>query len=149
MKEPAGKFIMDKYEIQRKTFTIVAVLMLLSFVSLLVVIPRLFQEVSQGELPQVAAIATLVGMGVHLLLFFGFWVGARLAKLRRRINREINLAAAVVLLFPGFIIMDGAFAYINQLLFVSIGMFLCAFFDLLAIVVSVAALIYLKPKKKK
>lgn len=140
---------MDKYEIQRKIFTIDAVLLLLSTVSLLVVIPRMNQEVSIGELPQVAATATLVGMGVHLLLFCVFLVGARLAKLRRRINREINLAAAVVLLFPGFMIMDGAFAYVNQLQFVAICMFLCAFFDLLAIVVSVAALIYLKPKKKK
>ena len=144
MKEPLEKFIMDKYEIQRRVFTIVAVLMLLSVVSLIAVIPRLFQEVSQGELPQVAAIATLVGMGVHLLLFIGFLVGARLAKLRRRINREINFAAAVVLLFLGGIIMDGAFAYVNQLPFVSIGMFVCAFCDLSAIVVSVAAMFYLK-----
>ena len=140
---------MDKFEIQRKVFTIVAVLMLLSVVSLIVVIPRMFQEVSQSELPKQAAIATLVGMSVHLLLFIGFLVGIRLTKLRRRINREINLAAAVVLFILGFIILDGAIAYINQLLFVSIGMFACGFCDLAAIVVSVAALFYLKPKKKK
>ena len=135
---------MDKYEIQRRVFTIVAVLMLLSVVSLIAVIPRLYQEVSQGELPQVAATATLVGMSIHLLLLFGFLVGIRLTKLKRRINREINIASAVVLLFLGGIIMDGAFAYVNQLTFVSIGMFVCAFCDLSAIVVSVAALFYLK-----
>ena len=140
---------MDKFEIQRKVFTIVAVLMLLSVVSLIVVIPRMFQEVSQSELPKQAAIATLVGMSVHLLLFIGFLVGIRLTKLRRRINREINIAAAVVIVLLGFVIMDGAFAYINQLLFLSIGMFLCVFFDFAAAVVSVAALFYLKPKKKK
>ena len=81
----------------------------------------------------------------HLLLFIGFLVGIRLTKLKRRINREINLASAVVLLILGFIIFDGAIAYVNQLLFVSIGMFLCVFCDLSAIVVSVAALFYLKP----
>ncbi len=140
---------MDKFEIQRKVFTIVAVLMLLSVVSLIVVIARMFQEVSQSELPKQAAIATLVGMSVHLLLFIGFLVGIRLTKLRRRINREINIAAAVVIVLLGFVIMDGAFAYINQLLFLSIGMFLCVFWDLAAVVVSVAALFYLKPKKKK
>ena len=139
---------MDKFEIQRKVFTIVAVLMLLSVVSLIAVIPRMFQEASQGEIPKQAVIATLVGMSVHLLLFFGFLVGIRLTKLRRRINREINLASAVVLLLLGFIIMDGAMAYINQLLFVSIGMFLCLFFDFAAVVVSVVALFYLKQKKK-
>jgi hypothetical protein len=140
---------MDKYEMQKRIFTIVAVLLLLSVVSLIAVIPRMFQEVSHDELPKQAAIATLVGMSVHLLLFIGFLVGIRLTKLRRRINREINLAAAVVLFILGFIILDGAIAYINQLLFVSIGMFLCGFFDLAAIAVSVAALFYLKPKKKK
>jgi hypothetical protein len=139
---------MDKFEKQRKIFTIVAILVLLSVVSLIAVIPRMFQEASQGEIPKEAAIATLVGMSVHLLLFFGFLVGIRLTKLRRRINREINLASAVVILLLGFIIMDGAIAYINQLLFVSIGMFLCVFCDLAAALVSVAALFYLKPKKK-
>ncbi len=134
---------------QRRIFTIVAVLLLLSVVSLIAVIPRMFQEVSHNELPKQAAIATLVGLTVHLLLFIGFLVGIRLTKLRRRINREINLAAAIVLFFLGFIILDGAIAYINQLLFVSIGMFLCGLCDFSAIAVSVAALFYLKPKKKK
>ena len=143
------KFIMDKFEKQRKIFTIVAILVLLSVLSLIVVILRMFQEASSGEIPKGAAIATLVGMGVHLLLFFGFLLGISLAKRRRRINREINLAAAVVILLPGFIIMDGAMAYINQLPFVSVGLFLCVFWDFAAVVVSVAALFYLKPKKKK
>jgi hypothetical protein len=137
---------MDKYEMQRRIFTIVAVLMLLSVASLIAVIPRMLQEASQGEIPKQAAIATLIGMSVHLLLFIGFLVGIRLTKRRPRINREINLASAVVLLLLGFIIMDGAFTYINQLLFVSIGMFLCVFGDFSAAVVSVAALFYLKPK---
>ena len=140
---------MDKFEIQRKVFTIVAVFLLLSAVSLIAVIPRMFQEASQGEIPKQAAIATIVGMSIHLLLFIGFLVGIRLTKLRRRINREINLASAVVILILGFVIMDGAMAYINQLLVVSIGMFLCVFWDFTAIVVSIAALFYLKPKKKK
>jgi peptidoglycan/LPS O-acetylase OafA/YrhL len=139
---------MDKFEKQRRIFTIVSVLLLLSVVSLIAVIPRMFQEVSQGEIPKEAAIATLVGMSVHLLLFIVFLVGIRLTKLRRRINKEINLAAAVVLFILGFIIMDGAMAYIDQLRFVSIGMFLCVLGDMAAVVVSVAALFYLKPKKK-
>ena len=108
----------------------------------------MYQEVSHDEIPKEAAIATLVGVGVHLLLFIGFSLGIGLAKRKRRINREINLAAAVVLFILGFIIMDGAMAYIDQLRFVSIGMFLCVLGDLAAVVVSVAALFYLKPKKK-
>ena len=139
---------MDKYEMQRRIFTIVAVLMLLSVISLIAVILRMLQEVSSGELPKEAAIATFVGMGVHLLVLIGILVGISLAKRRRRINREINLVTAIVLTFLGFIVMDGAVSSINNQLFISIGMFLCVFCDLAAVVVSVAALFYLKPKKK-
>ena len=139
---------MDTFEKQRKIFTIVAILVLLSVLSLIVVISRMLQETSSGELPKVAAIATLVGMGVHLLVLIGILVGIRLAKRRRRINREINLATALVLTILGFMVMDGAVANINKQLFISIGMFLCVFCDFAAILVSVAALFYLKPKKK-
>ena len=138
---------MDTFEKQRKIFTIVAILVLLSVLSLIVVILRMLQEVSSGELPKVAAIATLVGMGVHLLVLIGILVGIRLTKRRRRINREINLVTAIVLTFLGFIVMDGAVSYINDQLFLSIGMFLCVFCDLAAVVVSVAALFLLKQKK--
>ena len=140
---------MDKFEKQRKIFTIVAILVLLSVLSLIVVILRMFQEASSGELPKGAAIATLIGMGVHLLVLIGILLGISLAKRRRRINREINLASAIVLTFLGLIVMDGAVAYINKQLFISIGMFLCVFCDFAAVSVSVAALFYLKPKKKK
>jgi hypothetical protein len=140
---------MDKFEKQRRIFTIVAILVLLSVLSLIVVISRMLQEVSSGELPKVAAIATLVGMGVHLLVLIGILVGISLTKRRRRINREINLVTAIVLTFLGFIVADGAVSYINDQLFISIGMFLCVFCDFAAIVVSVAALFLLKQKKEK
>ena len=140
---------MDTFEKQRKIFTIVAILVLLSVLSLIVVISRMLQEVSSGELPKVAAIATLVGMGVHLLVLIGILVGIRLTKRRRRINREINLVTAMVLAFLGFIVIDGAVSYINDQLFISIGMFLCVFCDFAAVSVSIAALFLLKQKKKK
>jgi hypothetical protein len=53
---------MDKFGIQRKVFTIVAVLMLLSVVSLIAVIPGILLDTSPGSLPLQAAIGTLVGM---------------------------------------------------------------------------------------
>ncbi len=144
-----GMIDMDKYEKQRRIFTIVAVLLLLSVGSLIAVIPIMFQEASQGEISKEAPIATLVGMSVHLLLFFGFLLGIRLTKLRRRINREINLASAVVLFPLGFVIMDGALAGMGQTPFISTGMFVCVVCDFAAVLVSVAALFLLKQKKKK
>ena len=139
--------IMDKFEKQRRIFTIVGILLLVSVLSLIAVIPFILRDTSPGSLPKQAAIATAVGMGVHLLLAIGVFIGARLAKLKRHINREINLVSAIILVILGFIIMDGAFAFWDTLLFVSAGMFLCVFCDLAAVAVSVAALFILRKKR--
>lgn len=139
---------MERFEIQRKIFTADAVLMILAAVSLAVVIPRLFQEASIDSILKAGAIATTVAMGLRLLLLLAFLYGIRLSKRRRPVNKEINLAAGIVLLILGFMVMDGAFAYLDNLLFVSIGMFVCAFCDFAVVLISVAALFLLKPKKK-
>ncbi|MEN8204201.1 MAG: hypothetical protein ABFS28_16510 [Bacteroidota bacterium] len=139
---------MDKFEIQRKVFTIVAILELVAVLSLIAVIPRLFKEVSPGGIPKAAGIATSVAMGIRLLILIAVLFGIRVTKRRGRVNREINLAAAVVLILLGLVLMDGAFAYVDSLLFVSIGMFVCVFCDLAAGAVSITAMFRLKPKKK-
>ena len=140
---------MDKYEIQRRVFRINAVLLLLSALALIAVIPRLIQEISPDGLPKVAAIATSVGMGIHLLLLAGFLIGIRLIRLKRRINREINLVAAIFLILLGFMISDGAFAYVDSLLYVSVGMFICVACDLSAGVVSIVGMVLLSKKRFK
>ena len=89
-----------------------------------------------------------MAMGIRLLLLVGFLIGIRLTKLKRRINKEINIAAAVVLILLGFVLMDGAFAYADSLVFVSVGMFVSVFFDYAAAVVSIVALFLLRQKKK-
>lgn len=148
MKGSLKYFIMDKFEIQGRIFTIVALLLLISVVSLIAVIPRLIQEISPDGLPKAAAIATSVAMGVRLLILLGILYGIRLTRRKRRINKEINLAVAVVLLLLGFVLMDGAFAYVDSLLFVSIGMFVSVFCDFAAVIVSITALFLLRKKKK-
>jgi len=140
---------MNIYEIQRKTFSNVTVLVLGSVVSLIAGMPVLLEETFNGPLPMEAAIATSVGIGVHLLLFIGFVIGSRLASLNRRINKEINLVSAILLLILGLIIMDGAFAYIDSLIFVSVCMFLCVGCDFAAAIVSVTAYFMLRPRKEK
>ena len=143
------KLIMDKFEIQRKIFRINALIMLLSALALIAVLPRLIQEITPDGVPKAAAIATSAAIGVRLLLMLGFLVGIRLTKLKRRINKEINIAAAVVIFLLGFILLDGAFSYIDTLRFVSIGMFVSVFCDLAAVIVSVTALFLLRKKKKQ
>lgn len=139
---------MDKFEKQRRIFTIVGLLLLVSVIAMIAVIPALIQEVSQDSIPRAAAIATAVGAGIHLLLALGIFIGARLAKFKRRINKEINLVSAIVLVILGFIIMDGATAYWDSLRFVSIGMFLCVLCDFAGVIVSVMALFILGRKTK-
>lgn len=140
---------MDKYEIQRRIFRINAGLLLLSVLALIAVIPKLIQETSSEGLPRAAAIATSVGMGIHLLLLVGFLIGIRLARLKRRINREINLVSAIILILLGLVITDGAFAYVDSLLFVSVGMFICVACDLGVGVVSIVGMVRLRKKKQK
>lgn len=139
---------MDKHEIQRKIYKIVAVLLMVSILSLIAVIPGILQDSSTGT-PLRAAIGTLIGIGIHLLLALIFLRGTRSNRPKRRINREIHFFWALGLIFLGFIIMDGAFAFLDDVLYVSIGMFLCVFCDFVAALVFVAALFLLKPEKKK
>lgn len=137
---------MDTFEKQRKIFTIVAILVLLSVLSLIAVIPGILLDTSPGALPVPGSIGTLVVMGLHLLL--AYWYGIRLGRRRRKVNKGLLIASAFGLVLLGFIVMDGAFAFIDTALFVSIGMFLAVFCDFAAVVVSVAALFLLKSKKK-
>ena len=137
---------MDKFEKQRKIFTIVAILVLLSVLSLIAVIPGILLDTSPGSLPVSGAIGTLVVMGLHL--FLAYWFGIRLRRRRAKIKKGLLIASAICLVLLGFLVMDGAFAFLDTVLFVSIGMFLAVFCDFAAVVVSVAALFYLKPKKK-
>lgn len=141
--------IMDKFEKQSKIFTADAVLMLLAVLSLAAVVPRLLQESATDSIPMAAVIATSIAVGIRLLIFLAFLYGIRLSKRKRHINKEINIAAGIVIFILGFLLMDGATAYSDSLPYVSIGMFVCVFCDFVVVVISVAALFILKPKKMK
>ena len=147
MKEPVEKFIMDKYEIQRRIFTIVAAGMLLSVVSLIAVIPAILMDTSSGSLPLQAASGALIGVVLHL--FLAYWFGIRLRKRSSKVRNEVYILMAVGFFFLGFMMLDGAYAFLDDVRFVSIGMFICAFGDFAASLVSVFALIFLRSKKKK
>jgi hypothetical protein len=140
---------MHEYEIQRKAFSTVTILVLGSVISLIAVIPVLFEETFTGSLPMEAAIAASVGAGIHLLILIGILFGRRLASLNRRVNKGLNIVSAVALLILGVVIAYEALAYLGSLIFVSGGMFLCVACDVAAAIVSVVAFFRLRPKKKK
>ena len=145
MKEPIEKFIMDKIEVQRKVFAIVGVLMLLSVVSMIAVIPAILMK-SSSSLPLQAAGGALLGVILHL--FLAYWFGIRLRRRSSMIRNEAYILMTVGFFFLGFMMLDGAYAFLDDVRFVSIGMFICAFGGFAASLVSILALIFLRTKKK-
>ena len=137
---------MDKLEIQRKIFTIVAALLLLSVVSMIAVIPAILMDTSPGSLPFQAASGALIGVVLHL--FLAYWFGIRLRKRNSMIRNEGYILSAVGFFFLGFMMLDGAYAFLDDVIFVSIGLFVCSFCDFAAALVSIIALVLLKSKKK-
>lgn len=137
---------MDTSEIQDKVLKIIALLLLLSALSLLAVIPAILLDKSPGSMPIQAASGAFIGMILHL--FAAYWLGIRLRKRRAGIRKEVYILSSIALFFLGFMILDGAYAFLDDLRFVSISMFICASFDFAVSLVSVAALFFLKPKKK-
>jgi hypothetical protein len=137
---------MNRLEIQRKVFAIVAVLMLLSAVSMIAVIPAILMDTSPGSLPLQAASGALIGVVLHS--FLAYWFGIRLRRRSSMIRNEGYILSAVGFFFLGFAMLDGAYAFLDDVRFVSIGMFICAFGGFAASLVSIIALVLLKSKKK-
>ena len=138
---------MNRIKNQRKIFGIIAVLMLLFVASMIAVIPAILMDTSSGSLPLQAASGALLGVVLHL--FLAYWSGIRLRRRSSMIRYEVYILSAVGFFFLGFMILDGAFAFLDDVCFVSIGMFTCSFFDFAASLVSIFALIFLRTKKKK
>jgi hypothetical protein len=138
---------MDKFEKQRKIFTIVVILVLLSVLSLIAVIPAILMDTSPGSLPLQAASGALIGVVLHLFLAYSF--GIRLRRRSSMIRNEGYILMVVGFFFLGFAMLDGAYAFLDDVRFVSIGMFICAFGGFAASLVSILALIFLRIKKKK
>jgi len=138
---------MNRIKNQRKIFGIIAVLMLLFVASMIAVIPAILMDTSSGSLPLQAASGALLGVVLHL--FLAYWSGIRLRRRSSMIRYEVYILSAVGFFFLGFMILDGAFAFLDDVRFVSIGMFTCSFFDFAASLVSIFALIFLRTKKKK
>ncbi len=138
---------MDKIEVQRKVFVIIAVLMLLSVASMIAVIPAILMDRSPGLLPLQAPSGALIGVVLHLYLAYLF--GIRLRRRSGKIRNEIYILSAVGFFFLGFMILDGAYAFLDEVRFVAIGMFVCSFGDFAASLVLILALVFLRTKKEQ
>ena len=98
-------------------------------------------------MPIQAASGAFIGMILHL--FGAYWLGIRLRRRKAGIRNEAFILLATALFFLGIMMIDGADAFRDDVVFISIGMFICASFDFAATLVSIIALILLRTKNKK
>ena len=137
---------MNKAEVQRRILITVAGIVLLSVALMIIIIPSVLQDTSPNATPKNAAIAVFVGMILHLVILYGYFTAIRANKRGRPADKGLNIGLGILLLFFGLVIMDGAFAFLDHILFVSILMFISVFCDFVAALITFAAL-FIKPKK--
>ncbi len=137
---------MNHNEIQRRIFITVAGLVLLSVLLMIIIIPSVLQDTSAGAGPIGAAIAIVVLIMLHLTVLYGFLKAIRGNKRGRPAGKGLNIVLGILLVLFGLFYVDGAFAFFEQILFVSILMFISAFCDIVAALLTFAAL-FMKPKK--
>jgi hypothetical protein len=137
---------MNQIEIQRRILITVAGLVLLSVILMIIIIPSVLQDTSAGAGPIGAAIGIVVLIMLHLAVLLGFLKAIRKNKRGRPAGKGLNIVLGILLVLFGLFYMDGAFAFFEQILFVSILMFISAFCDIVAALITFAAL-FMKPKK--
>jgi hypothetical protein len=137
---------MNQIEIQRRILITVAGLVLLSVILMIIIIPSVLQDTSAGAGPIGAAIGIVVLVMLHLTVLLGFLKAIRKNKRGRPAGKGLNIVLGILLVLFGLFYMDGAFAFFEQILFVSILMFISAFCDIVAALITFAAL-FMKPKK--
>ena len=137
---------MNQIEIQRRILITVAGLVLLSVILMIIIIPSVLQDTSAGAGPIGATIGIVVLMMLHLTVLLGFLKAIRRNKRGRPAGKGLNIVLGILLVLFGLFYMDGAFAFFDPILFVSILMFIIAFCDIVAALITFAAL-FMKPKK--
>lgn len=126
---------------------IVTGLVLLSVLLLLVTIPFIIQDTSPGSDPRTTAISAFVMIVLHLVISYQFIKTIRANKKGRKTDKGLTIGLGVLLIFLGFIILDGAFAFLDKVLFGSILMLVVVFCDILA-AIATFVVIFLNPKNK-
>lgn len=139
-------FVMNKAKVQGRIMYTVAGLVLLSAILMTIIIPSVLLDTSDGAGPIGAAIGIGVLILLHLAVLLGFLKARRKKKQGRPTGKGLNIVLGILLVLLGLFNMDGAFAFLGNILFVSILLFTSAFCDIVAALLTFIAL-FLKPKK--
>ena len=137
---------MNKVAVQRRILIIVTGIVLLAVILMIAIIPGVLHDTFPGAVPKRAAKAILVMIILHLPVLLGFLIAIRVNKHGGQVKNVVYISLGIVLLFLGLVLSDGAFASLaHHMLFVSILWFISVICDIVASLISFAA-IFLKPK---
>lgn len=136
---------MNQIEIQRKVLIAAAGLVLVSIVFMIITIPSVLKDTSAGATPESAATGIVIMIILHMVVLFGFWKAIRTNKQGCPADKGLNIGLGILILLFGLAVMDGAFAFFDQILFVSILLFISVFCDFVAAITSFSCL-FIKPK---
>lgn len=124
----------------------VAGLVLLSVILMIITIPFVLQDTSPGAGPIGAAIGIAVLILLQLTVLLGFLKTIRKNKQGHPAGKGLNIVSGILLVLFGLFYVDGAFAFLGIILFVPTLMFISAFCDIVAALMTFIAL-FLRPKK--
>ena len=115
---------------------------------MIVIIPGILNDTSSGANPGGAATAISIALIIRLGFFIGYVRIIRQNRQHIRKKKGEYLAIGIFLIVFGLIYLDGAFAFLSHddILYVSILMFISTFCDLVAGILTIIAF-FLKPQK--
>lgn len=130
---------MKKLHASDKMLVIAAGFLLLSIILMFVIIPGILNDTTPGSFPKRAMNGVIIQIAIHLALFLAYLKIIRDVSRGKKKRDGAYLAVAIILMFAGLIFMDGAFAYLSHedMLFVSIAMFISILFDFIASILTI------------
>lgn len=115
-------------------------LVLLTVILMISIIPGVLLDTSEGAGPIGAVIGITVLILIHLAILYLFLKAIRKKKQGRPTGKGLKIGMGILLVLLGLFNMDGAFAFFGILHYVPILLFIGAFCDLLAALLTFIAL---------
>ena len=138
---------MDKLAAQLKYHKLIVRIILVAGLLLIVsIIFFLFDR--SGEFNRGGSIiGTSLALGLRLIILYGFYTAIRSNKKGRSADRGMTVALSIFLLILGLFLIDGAVAFTNDLVIVSVLFFAVTFCDIIAAVTAIVVSIRFRIKK--